>query len=55
VSQHGDTLTRRSDRRTALIDLLWARTSVASEYKLEVQAIEASGNQTLTEITFHVR
>jgi hypothetical protein len=25
-----------------------------TEYKLEVQAIEASGNQTLTEITFHV-
>ena len=26
----------------------------ATRYKLEVQAIEASGNQTLTEITFHV-
>jgi hypothetical protein len=26
-----------------------------TEYKLEVQAIEASGNQTLTEITFRVR
>jgi hypothetical protein len=26
-----------------------------AEYKLEVQAIEASGNQTLTEITFRVR
>jgi hypothetical protein len=26
-----------------------------TEYKLEVQAIEASGNQTLTEITFSVQ
>jgi hypothetical protein len=28
--------------------------AVAGEYKLEVQAIERSGNQTLTEVSFHV-
>jgi hypothetical protein len=56
-------VTREDPLRVFSVDLPASATSVTvpseffesgTEYKLEVQAIEASGNQTLTEITFLV-
>jgi hypothetical protein len=57
-------VTREDPLRVLNVDLPAAARSVAippeflqsrTEYKLEVQAIEASGNQTLTEIVFSVK
>jgi hypothetical protein len=57
-------VTRENPLRVLSVDLPASVNSVeipseflesGTEYKLEVQAIEAGGNQTLTEIAFHVR